>query len=50
MKKLSWFSGVETGVAQEVARRRRPRSPGVLKGFMNSLLLHPPKTTLSLNP
>jgi hypothetical protein len=38
MKKLSWFSGAGTGVAQEALIRRSPPSGEVAKGFMNSLL------------
>jgi hypothetical protein len=42
MKKLSLFSGVGEGVAQELPRRRSPISPEVTESFMNSLLLDLP--------
>ncbi len=47
MKKLSWFSGVGTRVAQEVPSRASPISAEVAKSFMNSLLLDLPKLNLS---
>jgi hypothetical protein len=42
MKKLSWFSGVGAGVAQEAARRTDPMRGDIADSFMNPFLLNLP--------